>query len=160
MASSLSILPESLIHLGRNAGDRKFYYPITSQAPRTSAQERRNPLQHDPHHPDESILWTANVHMPGNRAAIVKLNGPEAPGFNRQGGTQRKLYTAHYSWPGSGAKVSQFGMRFWFPSTEHLHREASSAYSTYSLKFRHKRIAMTRDWSPNRHSSFPWAPPP
>lgn len=121
--------------------DRKLYYPITSQAPPATGQERRGPVRRwTPIGPDESITMDSKHSYAGDHAAMVKLNGAEAHGFQQTGLAVRKgkFYTGRIVLAGdSGAKIS---VSLVWGSESHERQSISMgkprlAYSTFPLKF-------------------------
>ena len=59
--------------------DRKFYYPVTSQAPAPGpAQGRRGPLRRwTPIGPDDAVVMDGKRPYAGDHAPLVKLNGAD-----------------------------------------------------------------------------------
>ena len=91
--------------------DRKFYYPVTSQAPAPGpAQGRRGPLRRwTPMGPEDAVVMDGKRPYAGEHAPLVKLNGAEARGIQQAGLAVRKgkAYTGRVVLAGdAGAKVA------------------------------------------------------
>lgn len=121
--------------------DRKFYYPVTSQAPAAPPQAKRGPMRRwIPLGPDESIVMDKTRPYAGEHVPVVQLNGSEPRGLLQSGLSVRKgkAYTGRIVLAGDpGAKVTV--RLIWGTGAQKLQsipiRRLRAGYTTFPLRF-------------------------